>query len=91
MVKILIPSGFSLFFVRTGEFQISVPTTKSWFLVPIHDFWISIPSIENENFVFIPYAFSNVAVLNPILVLFVSLPLSTIDSNPLEAIVFWNH
>jgi hypothetical protein len=38
----------------------------------------------------LPYAFSKLAMLNPISVLVVSLPLSTADYNLPEVVVFWN-
>jgi hypothetical protein len=38
----------------------------------------------------VPCAFFRVIVWNCILVLIVCLPLSTIDSNPLEVVMFWN-
>jgi hypothetical protein len=50
----------------------------------------SVPSTENEKFVPIPCAFSKIAMLNPISILVVSLPISTIDSSPLEAFEYWN-
>jgi hypothetical protein len=60
------------------------------FLVSNHDFFISVLSIENDIFVLVICAFSKVAILNPILILVISLPFLTIDSSPLEAVVFWN-
>jgi len=71
-------------------FQISVKTTKYRFLVPSCDSWILVPSTDNENFVPVLYACSRVVMLNFISILVVSLPLSTIDSNLLEALVSWN-
>jgi hypothetical protein len=50
--------------------------------------WISVPSTKNENYVF--NLFFKIVVLNPIWVMVVSLPLSTIDFNPLEIIESWN-
>ncbi len=58
-------------------------------MIPSHDFWILVPSTENDNFVLVPSTFSRLAMLNPISVLVV-IPLSTIDSSPLEAVVSWN-
>jgi len=71
-------------------FQILVKTTKSRFLVPSRSSWISVPSTDNENFVYVPCAFSRVVMLNLISILVVSLPLSTIDSNLVEALASWN-
>ncbi len=87
MVKISILVGFSPFSIGVGVFLILVPTTESWFLILSCGFWISIPSTKNEFFFPIPYAFSKVIAWNPILVLPMTLPLSTIDSNPLETIM----
>lgn len=90
MVKISILVGFSPFSIGVGVFLIMVPTTESWFLILNCGFWISIPSIKNEFFFPIPYAFSKVTAWNPILVLPMTLPLSIIDSNPLETIMSYN-
>jgi hypothetical protein len=58
------------------------------FLVSMIESWISVPSTKNENYVF--NLFFKIVVLNPIWVMVVSLPLSTIDFNPLEIIESWN-
>jgi len=76
MVEILVLVGSSLFSV-----QILI-VVKSWFSIPSHGFWILVMSIENETF--LPLCLFKVVVWNPILVFMMSLPFSTIDSNPLR-------
>ncbi len=96
---ILVPTIKSLTLVPSRDFWILVPFGESWISVPIieslisvlsYDSWILVPSHKNEKKLPIPCAFSKVTMLNPISVLVISLPLLTIDSSPLEVVVFWN-
>ncbi len=84
MVKILVLVGSSMFFIRI------LIIVESWFSVSSCGSWISVSSTKNEFFLLVPCAFFRVIVWNCILVLIVCLPLSTIDSNPLEVVMFWN-
>jgi hypothetical protein len=76
-----------MFLVQICVFQILVRTSKYRFLVPSCNSWISVPSTDNEKFMFVPYAFSRVVMLNLISILVLSLPFSTIDSNLQEALL----
>ncbi len=95
----MVPTIKSLTLVPSRDFWILVPFGESWISVPIieslisvlsYDSWILVPSHKNEKKLPIPCAFSKVTMLNPISVLVISLPLLTIDSSPLEVVVFWN-
>ncbi len=70
--------------------SIPIPTVKFWFLILSCDSWILVLCIKNDFFGLVFCVFPRVAMWNLILVLIISLPISTVDSSPLQIVVSWN-